>query len=250
MRICQILSYIKSKNMPKVKSLAIISLAAVLLFSFVLLIPTSAAQNGYVSYNVNVSTAKHSFSATVNETISSSVKSGFSDISLALTSSMSNYSMSKLVNSTYAIFPFLPVSGNFSFTHQFRNYTVSVSLLKTGSGSASVSGSTFSTTLYNYTLSAEKNGTTKTFAGQIATLPSGLVYSLTASGAKFSISAQLTSTNLTLNSSSGSSSTTLAIVGGTGTLAAGVGAFALFMKRKDRVSKSEDNNPKPLYHVD
>ena len=237
--------------MPKVKGLAIISLTAVLLFSFVLLTPISAAsQNGYLAYNVNVTTAKYSYSAMVNETISPSAKSGFSDLSLALTSSMSNYSMSKLVNSSYAIFPYLPVSENFSFSHQLRNYTLSVSLVKTGSGSATVSGSTYSTTLYNFTLSAEKNDTTKTFTGQIATLPSGLVYSLTASGAKFSINAQLASTNLALNSNSGSSTTTLAIVGGTGTLAAGVGAFALFMKRKDRVAKSEDNNSKPLYHVD
>jgi hypothetical protein len=244
-------SYYKQTMQKEIKGIAIVSLTAVLLFSFVLLVPASAAsQNGYVSYNVSVTTAKHSFSATVNETISSSSRSGFSDLSLALTSSMSNYSMSKLVNSTYAIFPYLPVSGNFSFSHQFRNYSLSVSLVKTGSGSATVSGSTYSTTLYNFTLSADKNGTTKTFTGQIATLPSGLVYSLDASGAKFSINAQLASTNLALGSGSSSSSTTLAIVGGTGTLAAGVGAFALFMKRKDRVMKSEDNDSKPLYHVD
>ena len=85
--------------------------------------------------------------------------------------------------------------------------------------------------------------------GGASVFGSGLVYSawITANASE-TVHVQLLSTNLALDSSGASQTTSIAVAGGAGSILAGVGAF-VFYKRKNN-SPKVDSESKPLYHVD
>jgi len=240
---------------------------SVALLSIFLVVPAVAASdsssgNHFADYAISATGPYHSISANVNETITPSSMSGFSTISLEVVSSMSNFSYSKVVNSSMAMFPIVPSIGNQSFTYSTHNISISASISKTGTGSATIGGTTYTTTNYSFTVSGSKNDGTMSMSanGQLSTLPSGLLYSAVINGPNSTtVNVKLVGTNLSLNSTSQSSNTTgMAIVGGASTLAvAGVGAF-VFFRRKNKNSGNVNNSPgsgseseeKPLYKVD
>ncbi|MHB8565549.1 MAG: hypothetical protein ACYC7D_04315 [Nitrososphaerales archaeon] len=233
------------------KRVLVLSSFLVLFITFAMASPIAVSgqgSSGYVAYSITATNSTRTISANVNETITPST-TGLSTLSLQLISSMSNFSYSRLVNSSQALFPYLPVTGNQSFSYQYHNYFISASITQTGTGSATISGATYPTTEYTFSVSVSKlNGSQMSASGQLSTFPSGLVNSITASSNGYTINIQLLETNLALNSTSSSpDTTTMAIVGGTGTLAAGVGAFAFFRRKKESVNANEE---KPLYHVD
>ncbi len=253
-----ILIYSGKRFMRSKVALALVPVFAAFLMLTTLALPavfaSGSPQNGYVTYSVTVTNSTHTMSATVNESIGPA-SGGYSVLSLQLMSSMSNLSYSRLVNSSMAMFPYLPIAGNQSFTYQFHNYSISASIAKTGSGSAKIAGSTYTTTYYTFSVSADRmHGKSVYVSGGLSTLPSGLIYSVDGSYNGATLHVQLLSTDLPLNASSGSSSSssTMAIIGGTGTVAAGIGAFALI--RRERSSSRADANrapeDKPIYHVD
>lgn len=229
------------------------------LLSFAIVIPsfaTSASSTEFVAYNITVTSSSTTFSAVINETLSSSDTVGLSDLTLQFVSSMNNLTYSKLVNSSLALLPYLPDTGNNSFSYHFNNYSISASITKIGSSIVTISGSSYTTTDYSFQLSASKLGENPiSVSGQLSTLPSGLVYSAAMNTNGYYVQAQLSTTNLSLSTSSSASSTSAAVLiaGGFGTLVASLGAFALY--KKENVSdrnepKHEEEERKPLYHVD
>lgn len=231
-----------------------ISLLALTSFAFVL--PTFAAtgQNSgqFVAYTITATNSTTTYSAVVNETVSPSSTSGQSILTLQLTSSSTNYTISKLVNSSLAILPYLPSIGNQSFSYQGHNYTVSISLAKTGTQSATVSGTTYTATNYEFQVSGSGlNGFSGSASGQLSVLPSGLLYSASVNAMGYSIQVALLATNATLGSSNSSSpSAPIVIGGGVGAVAAGLGLFALYKKKNSGSEVSAEQGEKPLYHVD
>jgi LPXTG-motif cell wall-anchored protein len=212
----------------------------------------TTASSRYVSYSVTGNFGNHSISALVNETVAPSSSSGMSDLSLSIASTMSNFSYSKIVNSSKVMFPYFPTVANQSLSYQFHNYSISATIAQTGTGSATFNGKTY--TLANYTFSvsgAKLGGSPMNATGGASVFPSGLVYSAwVAANASETIHVQLVGTNLALDAASGSSQTTsIVVAGGAGSILAGVGAFA-FYKRKNNPQKSNENGNKPLYHVD
>lgn len=232
--------------------------------SFVIIAPaafaaTQSTGSQYATYSVSTTTPNGTtMSATVNETITPSSTAGFSTLSLQLISAMQNFSYSKLTNSSYAMFPYVPSVGNQSFNFNTHNYSISVSVSQTGKGSASFGGVSYTTNNYGFSVTASKaGGSPMSATGQFSTFPSGLLYSaqIMANGT-IPLSVHLVATNLSLNaapSSSTSSNTTgMAIAGGVGSLAVGVGAFAFYKREKKggATSGSKEEEQKPLYHVD
>ena len=230
-----------------------ISLLALTSFAFVL--PTFAAtgQNSaqFVAYTITATNSTTAYSAVVNETVSPSSTSGDSILTLQLTWRSTNYTISRLVNSSLAILPYLPSLGNQSFSYQGHNYTVSLSLVKTGTQSATVSGTTYTVTNYEFQVSGSAlNGFSGSASGELSVLPSGLVYSASVNAKGYSIEVALLATNATLGSSS-SSSAPIVIGGGVGAIAAGLGLFALYKKKNSGSAEgSAEQGEKPLYHVD
>lgn len=214
-------------------------------------LPVAASSGGvtnYATYNITLTNSTKTNSVVVNESITPSTN-GLSDLSLQLVSSMSNLSFSRLVNSTYAIFPVLPAVGNQSFDYQTHNYSVAITIVQTGKGSATVSGVSYATT--NYAFSVSLSGAHQFSAnGTLAVLPSGLVDSALAKAGGATVQVQLVSTNLSLNSNSPASSTvrTATIAGGASAIF-GLGAL-VFYRHRSSSRASETENDKPLYHVD
>ena len=235
-------------------------IATVMFLSFAMAVvpsfATSATTSQFVAYNITVGNSSRTFTAVVNETVSPSSTTGLSDITFHLISSMSNLTYSKVVNSSQAILPYLPVSGNESFEYQGSNYSVSVSLTKIGTSSATISGSSYTVTNYSFQVSGSKpGGSSLSVSGQLSTLPSGLVYSAVLNLDGYNAKIQLSNTNLPLAASGSSSSTNASVViaGGFGTLTTGLAAFALYKKggSKDIEEPNHgEQEKKPLYHVD
>ena len=134
-----------------------------------------------------------------------------------------------------------------------------MSVVKTGTSTVKISGSSYTVTNYSFQLSGSRlGGNSVSVSGDVSALPSGLVYSASVGANGYSASVQLLKTNLPLNTSNSSSSntktTSVLIAGGFGTLAAGVGAFAVYRKRNvgegSEPSQNDEDRKKPLYHVD
>ncbi|HXQ92037.1 MAG TPA: LPXTG cell wall anchor domain-containing protein [Nitrososphaerales archaeon] len=212
----------------------------------------TTASSQYAAYSISGNFGNHSITALVNETVAPSSSSGMSDLTLKIASSMSNFSYSKIVNSSGVMFPYFPTVANQSFSYQVHNYSISASIVQSGTGSVTFSGKTYSLTNYTFSVSGAKfGGSPMNATGGASVFPSGLVYSAwVRANASETIHVQLVGTNLPLDASSGSSQTTsIAVAGGAGSILAGVGAF-VFYKRKNSTHKTNENGDKPLYHVD
>ena len=215
-------------------------------------LPVSASSGGatqFATYNVTLTNSTQTRSVVINESITPSTN-GMSDLALQLVSSMSNLSYSRLVNSTYAMFPILPTVGNQSFNYQSHNYSIAISIVQTGKSSATVSGVSYTTTNYAFSANASFSGSQEfSVNGTMVILPSGLVDSAQVVYNATTFQAQLVSTNLSLGSSSTTSSTmqTATIAGGASAIF-GVGALVFYRRRS--AAHSSDNANKPLYHVD
>ncbi|MDG6905154.1 MAG: hypothetical protein JRN20_05135 [Nitrososphaerota archaeon] len=238
--------------MQKIGLLLLLGMFALL--SPLVILSVAASTGGatqYATYSVTATNSTSTYSATVNESITPSTN-GMSDISLQLVTSLSNLSYSRLVNSTYAMFPILPISGNQSFSYQTQNYSIAFTLVETGSGSATVSGAQYTTTNYDFSVSGSGHSLQVSATGSLSVLPSGLVYSATViANGTMSAHAQLVTTNLPLASTSSSSSTMqkATIAGGTSAAVFGVGALVFYRHHK-ATHLSQAGKDKPLYHVD
>ena len=115
---------------------------------------TSSTQ--YAAYSISGNFGNHSITAIVNETVAPSSSSGMSDLTLKIASTMSNFSDSKIVNSSRVIFPYFPTVANQSFSYQVKNYSISATIAQTGTGSVNYGGKTYSLTNYTFSVSGAK----------------------------------------------------------------------------------------------
>ncbi|MDG6999404.1 MAG: hypothetical protein JRN15_09855 [Nitrososphaerota archaeon] len=235
------------------KTRLIVSACLFAVLSPLVVLPVAASSGGttqFATYNITLTNATKTTSFVVNESITPSTN-GMSNLALQLVSSMSNLSYSRLVNSTYAMFPVLPSVGNQSFSYQSHNYSIAASIVQTGKSSATLSGAPYTTTDYAFSANASLSGSQEfSVSGDLVVLPSGLVDSAQVMYKGATVQAQLVSTNLSLSSNSPASSTmrTATIAGGASAIF-GVGAL-VFYKHRSTSHSSQSRNDKPLYHVD
>jgi hypothetical protein len=232
-------------------------IAAVALLSFAFFVPVASAQSSdlgthYVVYSVSASGPNRTVSATVNETVVQNSNSALASVTLQVVSNYANLSYSKLVNATHELLPILPSLGTRSIQLSRGNASISASVTQTGTQRIEFSGANYSVTDYSFSISVQGEKMSGSASGQLSLFPSGLVYSATidVNGTR-TVSAQLLSTNIALGASpsSGSNTTTIAVAGGSVSVATGVGALAFFRHGR-KESSSSSSEAKPLHWVD
>ena len=143
------------------RAIRLFALASIM-FSFMSLamlapaVGAASTSSQYAAYSISGNFGNHSITAIVNETVAPSSASGMSDLTLKIASTMSNFSYSKIINSSRVIFPYFPTVANQSFTYQVKNYSISASIAQTGTGSANYGGKTYSLTNYTFSVSGAK----------------------------------------------------------------------------------------------
>jgi hypothetical protein len=164
--------------------------------------PTS----GYVQYSVTVSgqgASNMPQTITVNETAQPASQSGFTALTLSLSSNAMNFTYSKNVNSSSLLETFPNLSGltSQSFAYQVSGFSISANIVNSGSIPVTFNGNNYQATNYKVSLSATNStGRNSVSAkGSIVSLPSGLVDSAQfLVNGTITISTQLLSTNLPL----------------------------------------------------
>jgi hypothetical protein len=246
-------------------SILIISFAVLLIAAPLVLVSNASSSSptqGYVVYQVTLQRGANQTNFVLNESSVPASQSGFVDLSFALTSSMQNLTYSHVVNASSfpEIFPFVPagISGQ-SFSYQTHGTQINANVSSEGSAPISFNGASYSGSKYVIDLYASNSSSGQGMAvtGTIVTFPSGLLYSAQLQRSNgntpaASVSVQLKSTNLQLDSSGSSSTTQVATVAGAGAL--GAAAFAIpywkLRKRKNSVSTQDSSESKPSYWVD
>ena len=136
-------------------------LAAICLLALVPLVQastttnSSSASSGYVVYNVQASYNGTTRAASVNESVTPSSTTGESIIGLAVVGTQTNFTYSRVVNSSLTIFPFLPGISSQNFTYSDKGYTVTAKISQQGTSQATFQGKAY--TLTNYAFSADRH---------------------------------------------------------------------------------------------
>jgi hypothetical protein len=229
---------------------------ALALLSVSLVAPIAAAQTPntgtqFVVYRVVANGPNHTISATVNETVAQTTRSGFASVTLQVISATANFSYSKLVNTSEKLLPILPSLGTRSIQMTKNNTMLAASVNETGTQSIGFSGANYTVTNYSFAISVQSAHKSGSASGQLSLFASGLVYSASVNiNGTRTVSVQLLSTNVSLGtSSSGSSSTTTIAVTSGSVGAIGVGAFVFYRKER-KESSSSSSEAKPLHWVD
>jgi len=236
-------------------SVATVSLALVLLFFFSPIVYASQSTQSYAAYRITLTNGNVSKSFTVNETVQPSSASGFSILTISLAGANENLTYSKVVNSSSSLlFPILPVSNNQSIIYQNRNYSVRLSIDRTGSTSVTFNGSSYQLIDYNFSATfRSSNYSSRSLNGEISVFPSDLVYSAQVRYNQTTLNLQLLATNLSLDPpATGPASLVEPIA------FSAVGAVVVFVGmlygirrfRKKPATESSPADGKPSYWVD
>jgi hypothetical protein len=236
------------------KVLAVGSIAVFFLTLAVVTVPVFAATTApqFASYSISGTGHGRSFTAIVNESVSPSSASGFSDVVLSIASAEGNLSYSKIINSSQVILPYFPTIANQSLTYQEHNYSISATIDQAGSGSVNFNGKTVAVSNFTFSLNVSGNRSVSA-TGTATVFPSGLVYSaMVVANGTDTLNVQLLATNLSLTSQSDPSSpisTSVAIAGSAASILVGVGAIVVY-RRRTSSQPNTAGETKPLYHVD
>lgn len=220
---------------------------------FILL--SSAASQGYVAYSVSLTNSQYASSKSfvINETVQPATQSGFSIISLALTGSTSNFSISKLVNTTNIpeTFPIIPALTNESFSYSKDNHTITGNIQSTGTSPINFGGSSYTGNSYSFFLTVTNStGSNTTVHGTLLAFPSGLLDSAAILANGSSVTIQLVSTNIPLTYSIGTSAATGTAIVGAGVIGAAALAVPFWTLRRKKNVKQKTRENKPSYWVD
>ena len=224
-------------------------LAAICLLALVPLVQASttaspsSASSGYAVYSVQASYNGTTRSASVNETVTPSSTTGESIVVLAVQGTQTNFTYSRVVNSSLTLLPYLPAISNQNFTYSGKGYTVVAKISQQGASQATFQGKSY--TLTNYVFSAEissVNGS-HTITGTVSAFPSDLVYSATAQSNGSSVSATLTATSLALTTAAAAPALQAASAGVGLSLAAGAVALSLGVRMKRKHASAGPSTP-------
>lgn len=166
--------------------------------------------SGFVQYRVsaNLNGISNLFSlnsANITESAKPSGTAGLTDITVSLSSNLSNLTYSKDVNTTslLEIFPYVPTVTNQSIAYQTNGFTINLKLTNVGTIPITFNGTTYQATKYlvNFSVANASTPVTVTGNGSIISMPSGLVDTAQISLSQTAtVNMTLESTNLSLNS--------------------------------------------------
>ncbi len=225
---------------------------------------SNSTTSGYVSYQVSLIRNGNPTPVVfvVNESSAPTNQNGFDNITIGLSSSLQNFSYSKIVNTTSLpeVLPFIPGLTNESFSYSTHGASFDARISIAGSSPITFNGTSYNGQEYSLSLSLTNSSSGQTFAaaGTAVAFPSGLLYSLqfqNPSNNSDSVTVHLLSTNLPLKDPTSSASTAegVALVGAGILAAAAIAVPWKFRRKKTAASSSgsgSENNDKPPYWVD
>lgn len=228
----------------------------------------SSSAQGYVKYNIAFTNGTETKTFTVSESVQPSQTSGYSQLTLSLSSRYSNVTYTRLENSSKILFPILLVTNSQSFNYQTRGISFDFSITREGTSTTRFNGTSYQLTSYNFRgtftfgnfpgLTGFAAGAiqARTVSGQLTVLPSNLLYSAQVNISQTqSVKIQLASTSVALDPAASTSPLTSEIILG-GSIAGIVIALALGifygLRRliKRSVSVAHTSSEKPSYWVD
>ena len=164
--------------------------------------------HGFVAYQISLTKAGNPVEVfVVNETGQPTDQNDLVQLTFALTSGKRHLTYSKVVNSSSLpeIFPYFPELNNQSLSYSSHGIKLSAQISRSGTAQVTFKGQTYTAVKHALSISVSRtNGETYSAAGNILTMPSGLVYSveLQAIG-PYALTATLVATNLPLTNPSG-----------------------------------------------
>jgi hypothetical protein len=164
--------------------------------------------HGFVAYRISLTKAGNPVEVfVVNETGQPTGQNDLVQLTFALSSGERHLTYSKVVNSSSLpeIFPYFPELNNQSLSYSSHGIKLSAQISRSGTAQVTFKGQTYTAVKHALSISVSRtNGETYFAAGNILTMPSGLVYSveLQAIG-PYALTATLVATNLPLTSPSG-----------------------------------------------
>ena len=207
--------------------------------------PIIGQSAGYVQYGISITGFDDHLlleDFLVTESVSPTGQPDFNDIALSLSSDTTNFTYSKVVNSTSLpmLFPYMPRLTNQSFSYAMQGISISASLDNTGQTPVTFNDNTYQATKYLVSLSATNNSKVVSAQGNIVSMPSGLIYSIQLSFNQQSVELTLISTDLELNQPQSSVDPLGAsILGGGAILAVAIAAPTIFKKIKHNKPKQQ-----------
>jgi hypothetical protein len=222
----------------------------VILAMFTPVVLAAQASQGYVAYRLVATGPTNSYTVTLNESVEPSHQPNLSVVTLSLFSNNWNLSYSRTVNSSIQLFPYLPTLANQSIAYSYKGYSIRLSLQRSGTNEVSFNGEQYQVT--NYEFFASINSTTHIFgaAGNVSTMPSGLIYSVNAVFNQTEvISFQLIATSIPLNDPASLTRTTAMTAAGMVSVAAAAVALPWGIRRRKRPTEPPMGS-KPLHWVD
>ena len=212
-------------------------LAAVCLLALVPLVQAStttspSSTSGYVVYNVQASYNGTTRAVSVNESVTPSSTAGGSIVMLAVEGTQTNFTYSRVVNSSLTLLPYLPGISDQNFTYSDKGYTLAATISQQGTSQATFQGKDYTMTDYAFSAEVTSSNGSHTTTGTISAFPSDLVYSVTAQSNGSSVSATLTATSLALTTAAAAPALQSASAGIGLSLAVGAVAVSLGVKMK------------------
>ncbi|HTY74564.1 MAG TPA: hypothetical protein VMD05_03260 [Candidatus Nanoarchaeia archaeon] len=220
--------------------------------------------SGYVQYKIAVNDPSKPYmqtSATVNYSVAPTSQAGFVDITLALSSTQTNFTYSKALNASSLpeIYPYLPGLTNQSFSYQTQGIFLTANLVNQGQVAVTFNGTSYQATKYQISVTAQNSSSQQSFGatGTVTSMPSGLISDAQLTlNQTTTITVTLVSTNLSLNAPPTSINTVGAsLFGGAIIAVAAIAAFAAYRNQKAKKSAAKTQmagaeNSQPSYGVD
>jgi hypothetical protein len=224
-------------------------LAAISLLAVVPLVQASAttssssASSGYATYSVQVTDNGTSRSASVNESVTSSSSPGESIVQLAIDGTQSNFTYSRLVNSSLTLLPYLPAISDQNYTYTGSSYSVVAKISQQGTSQGTFQGKAYTLTDYAFSADISSVNGSQTITGTVSAFPSDLVYSVTAQTTNASVTSTLTATSLALTTGAAALPLQAASAGVGLSLAAGAVALSLGVRWKRKQGAARSSKP-------
>ena len=229
--------------------LAVLSLLTVLPVVQAASTPSSSSPtSGYAAYSVHVTQNGTARTIAVNESVAPSSNAGKSILLVTVEAASSNFTYSHIINSSSALFPYLPAIANESYSHVGKSYNVTASISKQGTSQVTFQGKGYTLTNYAFSAKIDSAKGSRTISGSVSAFPSDLVYSVTAQADKASVVATLTSTSLTLDVVAAAPALQAASAGLGISLAVGAVALSLGIRMKRK--HGPEGSSKPDHWVD
>jgi len=138
--------------------------------------------HGFVAYQISLTKAGNPVEVfVVNETGQPTDQNDLVQLTFALTSGKRHLTYSKVVNSSSLpeIFPYFPELNNQSLSYSSHGIKLSAQISRSGTAQVTFKGQTYTAVKHALSISVSRtNGETYSAAGNILTMPSGLVYSV------------------------------------------------------------------------